>query len=134
MDPHFFGKVGFTLKWNISSLYSLNNEKKKYELGKSTVDVQQQLFVLNLKTALEEQASHVASLQQEVASDKAISASRHKITLAAAAQLENGSLTTADYLIQLNAEMQALLNEQIHEIKLMNAITTYQTTKGISNY
>ena len=134
VDPHFFGKVGFTLKWNISSLYSLNNEKKKYELGKSTVDVQQQLFVLNLKTALEEQASHVASLQQEVASDKAISASRHKITLAAAAQLENGSLTTADYLIQLNAEMQALLNEQIHEIKLMNAITTYQTTKGISNY
>ena len=123
-----------TLKWNISALYSLNNEKQKYELGKSSVDVQQQLFILNLKTALEDQAAHVSSLQQMIDSDKAISAKRHNITLAAASQLENGSLTTADYLIQLNAEMQALLNQQIHEIKLMNAITTYQTTKGISNY
>ena len=134
VDPHFFGKVGVTLKWNISALYSLNNEKQKYELGKSSVDVQQQLFILNLKTALEDQAAHVSSLQQMIDSDKAISAKRHSITLAAASQLENGSLTTADYLIQLNAEMQALLNQQIHEIKLMNAITTYQTTKGISNY
>ena len=134
VDPHFFGKVGVTLKWNISALYSLNNEKQKYELGKSSVDVQQQLFILNIKTALEDQAAHVNSLQQMIDSDKAISAKRHNITLSAASQLENGSLTTADYLIQLNAEMQALLNQQIHEIKLMNAITTYQTTKGISNY
>jgi hypothetical protein len=39
-----------------------------------------------------------------------------------------------DYLTQLNAEMQATLNQKIHEVKLMNAMTSYNTTRGVNQF
>jgi hypothetical protein len=58
----------------------------------------------------------------------------YKRQVTAATQLENGKITVTDYLTQLNAEMQATLNQKIHEVKLMNAMTSYNTTRGVNQF
>ncbi len=133
-DMRFFGKAGINLKWNISALYNLSKEKQNASISKQMVDVQKEVFEFNLKTSMATQTASINSLKQILEKDKSIIEKRHHISLTAASQLENGSITTTDYLTELNAEMQAILNQKIHEIKLMNAITNYNTTKGITNF
>ena len=133
-DLRFFGQAAVNLKWNIGTLYTLNNEKQMITIGKKMVDVQKEVFVFNTKTTMNTQVAQLNSLKDMIDKDKLIIEKRHNITKTFSSQLENGSVTTTDYLIQLNAEMQAVLSQKVHEIKLMNAITSYNTTKGITNY
>ena len=130
----FFGQASLNLKWNIGYLYTLKNEKQDIAISKKMVDVQKEVFEFNLKTLMATQEAQINSFKDMIEKDKLIIEKRHNITLTASSQLENGSITTTDYLTQLNAEMQAVLNQKVHEIKLMNAITNYTTTKGITNF
>lgn len=133
-EMHFFGQANIALKWNIGSLYNLKNEKQNLAINKKMVDVQQEVFEFNLKTTLLNQVAQINSLNAIIEKDKAIVQKRHNIRQTASKQFENGSITSTDYLIQLNAEMQAMLNQKVHEVKLMNAITSYNSSKGINNF
>lgn len=129
-----FGQASVSLKWNIAALYNLNNEKQTININKKMVDVQRETFEFNLKSTMLTQVAQISSLQTNIEKDKQIVEKRHNITQTAAKQLENGSITSTDYLIELNAEMQAILNQKVHEVKLMNAITSYNSSKGINNF
>jgi outer membrane protein TolC len=133
-NMRFFGIAGINLKWNIGALYNLNVEKQKLSINKQMVDVQKEIFDLNLKTTLSTQTAQVNTLKSIIEKDKSIIEKRHNITLTSANQLQNGNITSSEYLIQLNAELQAVLNQKIHEIKLMNAISNINTSKGITNF
>lgn len=130
----FYGRVGLALRWNISSLYYLNKEKQSLDVNISRVDVQKQLFELNLKSTLSTQDAQIKSLQEIIDKDNQIIEKRVKVTQTAAKQLENGNITSTDYLTELNAEMQARLNMKVHEVKLMNAISNQATTKGLNQF
>lgn len=133
-NQRFFGSANIGLKWNIGSFYNRHNENQKLNINIQQVDVQKEVFEFNLKATLANEKSQISSLKMNIQKDKLIIEKRHNISLTASNQLENGTITTTDYLIQLNAEMQAVLNQKIHEIKLMNAIANYNTTLGITNF
>ncbi|MCW3102848.1 MAG: outer rane efflux protein [Bacteroidetes bacterium] len=133
-DLRFFGQAAVSLKWNIGALYSLSNERQNISISKQMVDVQKEVFEFNLRTAMLQQTAQINSLREIIEKDRQIIEKRHRIRETAAKQLENGSITSTDYLTELNAEMQATLNEKVHEIKLMNAISNYNTNKGINNF
>jgi outer membrane protein TolC len=130
----FFAQASINLKWNIGGVYNLSNENQSFNLNKQMVDVQKEVFEFNLKNSLLSQNAQIMSLKKMIEKDKLIIEKRHNIKETAATQLANGAITTSDYLTQLNAEMQAVLNQKVHEIKLMNAITSYNATKGINNF
>jgi len=136
LDQHmrFYGRVGLSLRWNISSLYYLHKERQSLDISVNRVDVQKSLFELNMKSALNTQSAQVKSLQEIINKDNLIIEKRQQITKTASSQLENGNITSTDYLTELNAEMQARLNLKVHEIKLMNAMSNYAITKGINQF
>ncbi|MFL5762547.1 MAG: TolC family protein [Bacteroidia bacterium] len=133
-DLRFFGQAGISLKWNLGSLYSFSNEKQNFSINTKMVDVQREVFEFNLKTTLISQDAQIASMKEILEKDRIIIEKRHNIKETASAQLANGSITSTDYLTESNAELQAQLNQKVHEIKLMNAISNYNSTKGISNF
>jgi outer membrane protein TolC len=129
-DFRFFGKAGIALKWNISILYNLNKQKQNLDISKQMIDVQQEVFELNLRTALEAKMAAINSLKEMIEKDKSIIQKRHSVVSTASNQLQNGSITSTDYLAELNKEMEAVLNQKVHEIKLMSAISDYNTATG----
>lgn len=133
-DLRFFGQAGISLKWNIGSLYSISNEKQNFKINSKMVDVQKEVFEFNLKTNLLSQTAQINSLKEILEKDKLIIEKRKSIKETASVQLANGTINSSDYLQESNAEMQAILNQKVHEIKLMNAISTYNSTKGINNF
>ena len=92
----------------------------------------------NLMLGIESQRiqleSQITAASELLRKDTEIIEKRKRITVVYANQLENGKITVATYLIQLNEEMAAQLNRQIHEIKLMNAMSTYNANMGIQKF
>mgnify|MGYP007026935534 CR=1 FL=1 len=96
------------------------------------VAVQRETFDLSVQTALTTQQAQLKTMQSLIEKDQLIIDKRHNVATTSASQLDNGKITVTAYTMQLNEEMAAKLNQKIHQIKLMNAQSSYNTTKGIN--
>ncbi len=129
-DFRFYGLAGLNLKWDISSIYTITFEKKNLMINKKMVEEQKELFQLNLNTAMLQQNGEIDKLKQVIEIDKSIVEKRKSISKSTSGQLDNGLITSSDYLTELNAEKQAVLNQLIHEIQLGIAIRNFNVTIG----
>jgi len=68
--------------------------------------------------------------QSLIETDNQIIQLRNDITLASASQLDNGVITSSEYLTQVNEELQARLNLKTHLVKQTQAKIDYLMTLG----
>jgi hypothetical protein len=122
--------AGVTFKWNLTDFYSktLKNDLQQIRNSAQVIDLQRDVFLLNTKSVMEQQSADIQKWQALIESDRQIVALRGKIKESATAQVENGTLTTNDYLIELNAESQARLNLELHQLQLLLAQINLKTT------
>jgi outer membrane protein TolC len=125
-----YALAGVTFKWNLTDFYSktLKNDLQQIRNGAQLIDLQRDVFLLNTKSVMEQQSADIQKWQNLIESDRQIVALRGKIKESATAQVENGTLTTNDYLIELNAESQARLNLELHQLQLLLAQINLKTT------
>ena len=106
------------------------NENEINELNKKSVEAQKETFLLNTNLSLKQQNSEIEKLHSLIKVDKQIIAIRTSIKEASKAQLENGVITSNDFIRELNAEDNAKQNLTIHSIQLMLAKQNFQLTLG----
>ncbi|MFA5806095.1 MAG: TolC family protein [Melioribacteraceae bacterium] len=122
--------AGARLTWSISNLYTFGNENEITELNKKSVDAQKETFLLNTNLSLKQQNSEIEKLNKLIMVDEEIISIRISVKESAKAQLENGVITSNDFLRELNAEDQAKQNLAIHTIQLLLAQQNYRITTG----
>ena len=123
-----------SLRWNISTLYGLGREQRKFDLNKKMLEIQRDQLNKNIEISLATYTSQLSALDQLMKLDAMILTKKAEISAVSAAQLANGKITSTVYLIQLNDEMAARLNLKIHEIKKINAWSNYNITMGLINF
>jgi outer membrane protein TolC len=125
-----YALAGVSFKWNLTDFYSktLKNDLQVIRNNAQVVDIQRDVFLLNTKSVMEQQSAEITKWQSLIETDRQIVALRGKIKESATAQVENGTLTTNDYLIELNAESQARLSLELHQLQLLLAQITLKTT------
>lgn len=121
---------GLKLNWNFTGLYTAKKEKAILKINQSGIDVQKETFLLNTRMILSQQNSEVRKYQELMDTDAEIIRLREKIKQTSASQLENGTITSIDYLSYVNAEDQARQNRLLHQVQLLQAQYNYQTTSG----
>jgi outer membrane protein TolC len=121
---------GFRLSWNITGFYTAKREREILKISQASLDVQKETFLLNTNLSLSQQNSEVAKYNELARSDNDIIALREKIKQVSKSQLENGTITTNDYLTYVNAEDQARQSLLLHQVQLLLAQFNYQTTSG----
>ena len=121
---------GLKLSWNFTGFYTAKKEKAILKINQSTIDVQKETFLLNTNLVLTQQNSELSKYNELIGTDKEIIALREKIKQTSNSQLENGTLTSIDYLTYVNAEDQARQNMVLHQVQLLLAQYNYQTTSG----
>lgn len=128
-DFALFGIAGITFKWNISNYYtkSLRNDLDILQINRQSIDIQRDLFITNTQILVKQQSAEITKWEQLLEKDKQIVDLRSKIKATAAVQLENGVMTANDYLIELNAESQAMQNLILHDLQLLNAKINLKT-------
>ncbi len=122
---------GAKMNWNFWNWDQTKREKRILKMQYDMVDVQQQVFNLNLKMAQQKQLSEVQKLQALLISDAEIIAKREKISKVVSAQLDNGMLTSSQYITEKNNELLAKLNYAFHRIQFTRAKTDYLIQSGL---
>jgi hypothetical protein len=87
-------------------------------------------FDQNLSISLFKANETIRKATEMLKIDEELVAMRTKIAKSSALQLENGAITSADYVIDLNAATQAAVNQKSHKVQLYYAISNYNTLAG----
>ena len=117
----FYYIAGVRLQWNLSPLYSLSNRKQLLQLQGESLSADRKAFLMSTELDLTQQQTQINKLQRLMEQDQESVALRHSVAQAAQVQLDNGVITTHEYLQKVNAENLAKQTLLLHEIQLLQA-------------
>jgi outer membrane protein TolC len=127
-EPYYI--LGAGIKWNIFDWNKSKNEKEVITRQQQILDKRKEDLADNLKRLLQSKKAEIENLNSLVESDSMLIAVRKRITAASESQYNNGTITATEYLSELNAEQQSIINYEIHKIKLSMAKVEFQNISG----
>lgn len=122
--------TGARFNWNFGSLYSLKNDKRIIRLNQQAADVDKETFLYNTNITAGQQQTTLKKYQQLLKEDEKLIMLRTSVKNAAEAQLENGVITTRDFIAHVNAENIARQTLLLHSIQLLQTQFNLNYTKG----
>ena len=121
----WFYIAGARLQWNLGELYSLSAERKSNAISKSSIQVQKEIFLLNASITAEQYRNDITKYKLLISEDNEIVDLRNEIMKASKAQLDNGVITSSDYIREMNAADQARQNLLLHQLQLIQTVLDY---------
>ncbi|MDX1830045.1 MAG: TolC family protein [Lutibacter sp.] len=125
-----FYMVGVKLNWNIFDWNAVKKQKQSLEINKDIINNQHEIFNLNTNIELQKQVTQISKLKTFIKSDKQIIELRENVLKTAESQLKNGVITSSAYLTEFTNLYEAKNNLNTHNIQLLLAKATYNTTLG----
>jgi outer membrane protein TolC len=125
--------IGAGIRWNPFDWSKTARQKKVLQLQQEMVDTGQETFMQNINLLLARQKEEVNKLQKVLQTDKELLSIRSEVTKAAASRLDNETITTSEYIREVQLETVAKLNHELHNIQLSEAIEKYNLIKGKTN-
>jgi len=122
--------VGAKLSWNLWNWNQSKNEKHILDIQSSIIDSQKELFAMNLKMENYKDNADIDKYIALIKKDKEIIELKTKIANNASFQLDNGIITATEYTTELNSELQAKLNLELHKIQLALSKINYLNNLG----
>ncbi|MGB4771347.1 MAG: TolC family protein [Chitinophagaceae bacterium] len=126
----FFYLGGVRFSWNLSGFYNQGRDKQLNELNRQTLLVQQEQVMFQVKADLLKNDAEMEKYRELDKTDEEIIALRQQVKQASAAQLEQGVITSSDYVREVNAEEQARLSQALHRLQLLQAVIHQKTLIG----
>ena len=110
---------GLRLNIPISGFYTKRNDLALVEIQQQEIDVQKENFLFNQQFQTIQNNSDLDKIEQLINKDDELIELRESIKKASLAQLENGVITTNDYLREVNELDRAKNQKIIHEIQYL---------------
>jgi len=127
---NFYYLGGIRFSWSLSAHYTSRTENQIFNLRQQSLDVQKATFLFNTGLALNQQEEEITKFQRLIEVDNEIIALRRQVRQTAEVQLEEGVITSSDFVREVNAEDQARQNRVLHETQMLLAQAKYQFTAG----
>ena len=122
--------VGAGLSWNIWDWHKSSRERSTVKLQKDIIETNLDNFNRSVKMSLKQEENNILKLKNLINSDEQLVSIKDQITKRSAVALENGAITSADYIRDLNAALQAKANLETRKVQLVQASVNYHTIKG----
>ncbi len=132
MDPRWdtYYIFGAKLNWDIWNWNKFKKEKQVLDVHDQIINTQQESFNKNIKVASAQDIAEIRKYEYLVQKDFEIITLRKRVANTASSQLDNGVITSTDYIQRVNDATQAEINLKTHEIQLVQAKINYQATLG----
>lgn len=131
-DPTPFAVLGVRLRWQPFDWGVSAREAEVRGLEAEVSQAREQAFLESLSASLEAIARRIEALRSVVAGDDRIVELRSSTSRQVEAQLREGVITPADYLVERNAEHRARLTRERHRLELARDTVDFLTTLGSS--
>jgi len=125
-----FYMIGARLHWNIWDWNRSGKEKDILDLQSKIINTQKETFDKNIRIDLQNKIAEIRKIEEMISRDIQIIELREKISKATSSQLDNGVITSTDYLTEINAESRSKLDLQAHKIRMVKAKLDYKATIG----
>ena len=112
---------GAKLTWNLSSFYTEKKERTIHQLSVDLANADAAVLENNLSSQYAALAADIEKANALLGKDQEIIALQTAVTKAAQAELNNGTLTSSDYLTELDGEIQAKQQQVLHQIQQKSA-------------
>ncbi|MFN2395826.1 MAG: TolC family protein [Bacteroidales bacterium] len=129
-DFDFFYLAGIRLSWNIWDWDKTNNEKQIQQVKAEIIHAQEKVFEQKISIALTSVTSLILQIEKNIEKDMQIIALREKILESAGSQLQNGVITSTEYLQQVNSLAQAKIEARSNQVRLIQARAEYNIITG----
>lgn len=123
--------VGARLNWQVWNWNQNKKDRQILGLRQDIVDKNREAFDKNLTISVEQHLADIRKYEKLIGKDREVIMLRKNIARTASSQLDNGVITSSDYVSRLNEEAQAKLNLEIHKVMLEKSRVDYLTTLGI---
>lgn len=121
---------GIRLQIPITGFYTKKNELSLLDNQQQDLEIQRENFLFNQNFSNIQNNGDLEKLQKLIDKDNELIALRQSIKKASLTQLENGVITTSDYLREVNAEEQARIQKILHETQYL--LTQYNLKAQLS--
>jgi len=122
--------VGLGFNWNVLDWKNTSRQQQVIKLQQEIVQTKQENFVRNIDLATDQQNKQINQLTELMKTDQDLIQIRERITKTSASKLENGAITMADYIQDLNAETTAKLTLETHKIQFKEAQVKLENIRG----
>ena len=127
-DPYLV--AGLKLQWNLGALYTLKNDRRKFDAESSRIELARKSFILNTSVEATQKMSEVEKAADVISRDEQIIELRQRIRENAELQYKEGVIKMNDYLNLLDEEFKARVNGSIHSVQHAMAVLDLQNTVG----
>lgn len=127
------GMIGIRLNWNISSLYTHKNEKRKLATAANEIENARDVFLFNNRLQTTQERMAVERYRRIIADDDEIIQLRTSVRQAAEAKLSHGIIDVNGLLQEITRENTARTQQSVHEIEMLKAIYELKDKLGIKN-
>ncbi len=121
---------GATLKWTIWDWKKNSRDRQVFDIQKQMINTRHEGFDRNLNIDLQNKIANIKKLEETIKLDSAIVEIRVRVAQSAASRLEQGVITSTDYLTELNATTLATINAKMHKIQFVQAKVNYMLARG----
>lgn len=125
------GMIGMRLSWNISSLYTHKNEKRKIATAANEIENARDVFLFNNRLQTTQERMAVERYRKIMADDDEIIQLRTSVRQAAEAKLSHGIIDVNGLLQEITRENTARTQQSVHEIEMLKAIYELKDKLGI---
>lgn len=122
--------VGLSANWKIYDWGSTKSKRNILFYQEDRISIQEDVFTKNLNMSLEKELSKIQKLEKALQHDLEIIRLKEQITNSYSSRLEEGVITSAEYIDILNDETAARLQYEIHRVELNKSKINYITLKG----
>lgn len=126
----YYYMVGAGLRWKIWDWNSTSREKQLIGYQQQILQTQRATFDKEIKTLLVQEEAKMEQYRLTMEMDLQVLELQQKITKQAAVQLENGTMTATEYIIELNKESLARITLATHQVMLEQSMASFLTIQG----
>lgn len=126
-----FATIGFQFSWKITDWKKSKSEKEVLALQAQQINHAEESFAFNLNTQEANYLAEIKRLESQITYDSQIARQQAEILKQLAAQLDEGVITSADYITQVNAELSSRQNLLIHQTQLIQTQLEFWNDRGV---
>ncbi len=125
-----YGLGGLRLHWNIFDWGIAKKERGKIELQKERIAIDREVFEFNIEQQRENFRKKLEAVDRQIEKDEEIVALQSEILKQSSVQLQEGVINSNDYLMQVNAELSARQQLELHLVQKQKLQIEYLTLFG----
>lgn len=121
---------GAGVSWNLWDWHKTTHERAILNFQKDLINSDIDNLKRNLTISLNQEENNYQKLKNLLKSDEQIVTIKDQISRRSASALENGAITSADYLRDLNSSLQAKANLETHKIQMIQSAINMKIIQG----